>query len=172
MVREKYISNELVSLVEFLDEDMKEYYNNWFDFETQSGFNMVLNQSYEEYSQRERRQRWLASIVLKSSQQVIGAISLAPFTSPPDLAIWLYKEYRGKGYGTSAFKLGITYCFSVLRLDCIYAGCYEHNDISMKMLAKCGFKRHPNGDCEEQHFLTKEPLMQFDFVLYKKESSN
>ena len=172
MIRKKYISNETVSLVEFLDEDIREYYNNWFDSETQSGFNMVLSQSYEEYLQRDRKQRWLASIVLNDSQQAIGVIALSPSTSPPDLAIWIYRGHRGKGYGTIAFKLGIEYCFDVLRLDCIYAGCYEHNDISKKMLAKCCFKRHPNGDCEEQHFLTKEPVMQFDFVLYKKEIEN
>lgn len=77
-----------------------------------------------------------------------------------------FKQYRNRGYGTQAFLLGIRYCFEELKLDKIYAGCYPHNKTSYKMLMKCGFTPNPSGNIEEKHYLTGEPLTQFDYVLY------
>ena len=168
MVREVYIANETISLVQFVDEDIRDNYNNWLDLATQEGFNFKFNQTYEEYCQKERRQRWIAAIMLNNTKQIIGTIGLSPITSPPDLAIWMYKDFRYNGYGTAAFRLGIEYCFSNLELDYVYAGCYEHNSVSMKMLAKCGFQRHVEGDVTETHFLTNEPIIQYDFIINKK----
>jgi RimJ/RimL family protein N-acetyltransferase len=85
---------------------------------------------------------------------------------PPDLAIIVFKPYRGKGYGTRAFSLGVKYCFDVLSLDYIFAGCYPHNISSMKMLQKCGFQPHPEGNQNEKHYLTGEDIIQLDFIKY------
>ena len=168
MAREIYLSNEVISLVEFLDEDKRGSYDNWLDLETQKGFNFKFSKTFEEYYRKEQRQRWFAAIMLNSTKQIIGNIGLSPVTSPPDLAIWLYRDFRCNGYGTIAFRLGVEYCFNTLGLDFIYAGCYQNNDISMKMLTKCGFQRHISGDANEIHFLTNEPIIQYDFILHKK----
>jgi RimJ/RimL family protein N-acetyltransferase len=54
--------------------------------------------------------------------------------------------------------------FDILKLNRIYAGSYPHNIASQKMLAKCGFKPHPEGNLEEKHYLTGEPIIQYDYV--------
>jgi len=87
---------------------------------------------------------------------------------PPDLAIMLFRPLRGQGYGTVAFALALQYCFDAFGLPEIYAGCYAHNVRSMKMLQKCGFVPHPEGDQEEAHYLDGSPVMQLDFVKYRQ----
>lgn len=86
----------------------------------------------------------------------------------PDLAIMLYKPYRGNGYSTPVFGLALRYCFAHFGFECIYAGCYESNPKSMKMLANCGFVPHTEGNCNETHFLDGTPIVQYDFVTYRK----
>lgn len=164
--RRVYIGDDTLSLVSYVFEDTVDSYNNWFDPETQSGYNFILKDTLEEYSNRKIRQRWIASIMLNETKKIIGTIGLSPENTPPDLAIQIYKPFRNRGYGTNAFTLGIHYCFDMLKLDRIYAGCYSHNTASRKMLIKCGFLPNPSGDIQETHFLTGEPITQFEYVLY------
>jgi RimJ/RimL family protein N-acetyltransferase len=84
--------------------------------------------------------------------------------TPPDLALMIYKPYRGMGYGTRAFALGVRYCFEVLNLDTIFAGCYPHNTASMKMIEKCGFRPYPEDNQQEKHYLTGEDITQIGFI--------
>ncbi len=65
-------------------------------------------------------------------------------------------------------RLAAKYCFESYGFECIYAGCYETNTVSRKMLKSCGFVPHPDGDCHESHYLTGEPITQYDYVLYRK----
>ena len=51
-------------------------------------------------------------------------------------------------------------------LDKIFAGCYPHNAASARMLEKCGFIPHPQGNLNEKHYLTGEDITQYDFVRY------
>ena len=74
---------------------------------------------------------------------------------------------RGQGIGTAAFALAADYCFDVMGLSEVYAGCYEGNVRSRKMLAACGFVPHPEGNCEEVHFRTGEPIIQYDYIKTK-----
>lgn len=39
--------------------------------------------------------------------------------------------------------------------------------MSLKMLKKCGFVPHPEGNEEERHFESGEPVIQLDFVKYR-----
>ncbi|MHC1696303.1 MAG: GNAT family N-acetyltransferase [Eubacteriales bacterium] len=166
MDRKIYISDKILSLAEYIKADDINFYNNWMDTETQNGYNFILKETFEEFSSKEIKQRFLFSIILNKTGYVIGHIGLSPENTPPDLAIWIYKQYRNKSYGTQAFSLGVRYCFEVLKLEKIYAGCYPHNKASYKMLMKCGFTPNPSGNIEEKHYLTGEPLTQFDYVLY------
>jgi len=48
----------------------------------------------------------------------------------------------------------------------IFAGCYPNNTASLKMLKKCGFRPHPDGNQNEKHYLTGDDITQLDFIKY------
>ena len=166
MERKTYISDNLLSLSEYIDsEDDLDNYNCWQDDETKNGYNHNATETFEEWSRMQQTvPRFIATIVRLSDNVSIGSIFLSPENTPPDLAILIYKPFRKQGYGTRAFSLGIKYCFDVLHLGKIYAGCYPHNIGSMKMLEKCGFQPYPEGNRNEKHYLTGEDITQLDFV--------
>ena len=167
-----YLTDGTVSLVEFLETDLFNSYNCWQDESTQRGYNHKRTETFEEFKNRPKNSRFHAIILLNSTEERIGEICISPEDCLPDLAIMLYPNYRYHGYGTAAFRLGIQYCFEVLKLDKIFAGCYEDNKVSMKMLKKCGFVPHPLGNIAEKHYLTGEPITQYDFVLKIQQSKS
>jgi len=99
---------------------------------------------------------------------VIGRIGLS--AGLPDLTITIFREYRNQQYGTMAFLLGVRYCIEILKLDKIYAGCFEDNIASRKMIEQCGFKRNPEGDDIEKHIFTDEDRLQLDFMISRAET--
>ena len=168
MVRKAFISNEALSLCEYIHSvDDINGYNCWLDEDTERGFNFRMSSTFEEFSKQPVRSRFLATIVRCSDNSSIGQIFLSPKNTLPDLAIMLYKPYRGMGYGAQAFALGAEYCFDKFGLERIYAGCYPHNSASHAMLMKCGFERNLSGDTTENHYLTGEEIVQKDFVKYR-----
>lgn len=48
---------------------------------------------------------------------------------------------RGKGYGTDAINTIVSYAFSELRLNCIFANILAYNEASVHLFEKCGFSR-------------------------------
>ena len=48
---------------------------------------------------------------------------------------------RGKGYGTDAINAILSYAFSELRLNCIFANILSYNEASVHLFEKCGFSR-------------------------------
>lgn len=168
MNRKIYIANQDLSLAEYCPEiDNNDYYACWQDPDTQNGYNHKISSSPEEFRSRPIRSRFLAVILRNQDSEPLGIVSLSPESSLPDLAIMLYRPYRGKGYGTGAFALAAKYCLETFHLKCLYAGCYETNTASLKMLKTCGFVPHPEGNCHETHYLTGEPVIQYDFVLHR-----
>ncbi len=166
MARKTYISDDAINLSEYIDsEDDFNCYSCWNDEETQSGYNHKITRTFEEWKNGTTiKSRFIATIIRISDNACIGTIFLSPEDTPPDLAIMIYKPYRKHGYGTAAFALGAKYCFENLGLCKIYAGCYSHNNSSMKMLEKCGFVPHPEGNMQEKHYLTGEDIIQLDFI--------
>jgi len=173
--RKVYIKNDIISLTEHLPEDNEELYNGWLDEEVQKGFNFKLDKTFDEWLSRniEREEFHLTSncaVILNENNKLIGSIGVSMFPDEPDdLSIRIFKPYRKQGFGTMAFALGAKYCFDVLGLEKIYAGCYPDNIRSMKMIEKCGFVSHPEGNVAEKHYITGEPVTQFDFVLCKND---
>ena len=166
MNRKIYAAGSVLSLAAYCPEsDDRSCYECWCDPATQDGYNFSMTKTFEEFSQRPSRCRLEAVIIRNEDKLPLGIITLSPEGSLPDLAIMLYKPYRGMGYGTAAFALAAQYCLEAFDLDCIYAGCYETNNISQKMLKSCGFLPHPDGNSLETHYLTGNPIMQYDFVL-------
>lgn len=170
MTRNIYTTNAELSLAEYCPAiDDKLHYECWQDPATQDGYNYKMHDSFEEFCSRPIRSRLLAVIIRNTDNTPLGIVSLSPEGSPPDLAIMLYKPYRGKGYGRNAFDLAAKYCMETFELECIYAGCYETNVISQKMLKSCGFIPFPEGDSHEKHYLTGEPITQHDYVRQRRE---
>lgn len=166
MNRKVYIANENLSLAEYCPAmDNEPYFECWQDPATQDGYNYKMRDTLEEFCVRPTRSRLLAVIIRNEDSKPLGIVSLSPEDSLPDLAIMLYKPYRGQGYGTNAFSLAAKYCMEAFGFDCLYAGCFETNEVSRKMLQACGFVPNPDGDSHETHYLTGKPITQHDYVL-------
>ena len=171
MERKIYISDDVICLSEYIDQvDDLDCYNCWNDEETQNGYNINFTKSFDEWvRETEIKSRFIATVIRHSDGACVGSIFLSPIDTPPDLAFMIYKPYRKQGYGTRAFMLGIKYCFEVLKLDKIFAGCYKLNSSSWKIIERCGFIPHPQGNMQDKHRLTGEDITQFDFVRHNSQ---
>ena len=164
-MRTIYMEDDVVALAEYIGElDAADGYRCWQDVDTQKGYNFRRTGSLEEYIKEGIHSRFIATIVRKSDGLCVGSIFLSPEGTLPDLAIMIYRPHRRNGYATRAFSLGTKYCFEVLGLACVYAGCYQGNQASLRMLERCGFVPHPEGNQNEKHFITGAPIVQLDFV--------
>jgi len=169
MDRKKYIENDVLCLAECLEADNKILYESWNEHETIWGYNWKIPHSFDEYCTNFKNDNssnswsWGAVIMRLEDNAVIGRIGLS--AGLPDLTITIFKAYRNQQYGTMAFLLGVRYCFEILKLDKIYAGCFEDNIASRKMIEQCGFKRNPEGDDIEGHIFTDEDRLQLDFMI-------
>lgn len=56
-----------------------------------------------------------------------------------EVGYWVGEPYWGKGIATEAVKQITTYAFSELSLTRLYAGVYEYNKASMRVLQKAGY---------------------------------
>jgi len=166
--RTVYTGDDIIILSEYIPSlDVHDRYACWSDADTQSGYNHKFSETFEEFTGMNTTSRLSATIMRKTDCARVGGIFMSS-EDAPDLAIMIYKPYRGMGYGTRTFMLGSEYCLNELGCEMIYAGCYTHNTASMKMLLKCGFVPHPEGNLHEKHYLTGEDIVQYDFVKYKR----
>lgn len=56
-----------------------------------------------------------------------------------ELGYWIGESYWGKGIATKAVNLITQYGFDELELQRIFAGAFEHNKASQRVLEKCGY---------------------------------
>ena len=164
MQRHTYISNNILSLVEYWKCDDNALYEDWLDPDTQKGYNGIYFTSFEDFSNRDIKLRFSAMIELNDTKEIVGAVAISPPETIADLSIQIFSPYRNRGYGTSAFALATKYAFETLNIAEIYAGAFPDNIASQKMLKKCGYVRHPNGDIFGQHYLTGEEIIQMDYI--------
>jgi len=169
--RSTYISNGILSLVEYRKSDDRALYENWLDPGTQKGYNGVYVTTFENFQTREIRQRFFAMIRVESTDEIIGAVGISPPETEPDLAIWIYEPYRRKGYGTLAFALATKYAMETLKTGELHAGVFPGNIGSMKMLERCGYVPYPEGNIPEKHYITGEDIVQRDSIYSPGESS-
>jgi RimJ/RimL family protein N-acetyltransferase len=73
-----------------------------------------------------------------------GNIGIHPgsdvYSRSAELGYFIGEKYWGKGITTRAVKLIVDFTFAQLDIDKIYAGIFEYNYASMKVLEKNGFK--------------------------------
>ena len=167
MNRKKYIENNVICLAERLESDNEILCESWNEKETVWGYNWKLPYSFDEYCENFKNDNnsnnWGAVIMRLEDNEIIGRIGIS--AGLPDLTVTIFKPYRNQRYGTMAFSLGVRYCFETLKLAKIYAGCYEDNISSRKMIEHCGFRRNPDGDVIDPHIFTGEDRLQLDFVI-------
>ncbi len=74
---------------------------------------------------------------------LVGVVGLEPqsdvYAHTCEIGYWLGEEFWGKGIATYAVMLATDYAFQTLAMYRIYAGVFEHNEASMKVLEKAGF---------------------------------
>lgn len=156
-----YIENKNIALIPYTHEDDADMYTCWQDHDTQRGYNCRFSLSYEEFSSTEISAFPFWCVILdKNVHTKLGVLRLGPDPKEPDLAIWIYPLFRGKGIGTNAFYLALDYIFSTLPYDTISAGCYEDNVVSLKMLHRLEFIHIPEEDISEKNCFTGEHTRQ------------
>ncbi len=82
--------------------------------------------------------------IILDDNELCGVISLVPqndvYRMTAELGYWIGEEYWGRGIATKAIGLITEYGFNQLNLERIYAGIFEFNKASMKVLEKNGYK--------------------------------
>lgn len=58
-----------------------------------------------------------------------------------EVGYWIGEPFWGKGIATQAIRQIVSYGFSTLDINRIFAGAYSHNKASMKALENCGFQK-------------------------------
>jgi len=164
MDRKVYASNGAISLVEYHKCDDRALYENWQDVDTQKGYNGVYYIDYEAFEHRTLKNRFFAMIKQNSTGELIGAVGVSRPETTPDLAIWIFKPYRRKGFGTAAFALTTKYLTEVLEITELHAGAFPDNAGSQKMLRRCGYAPYPAGNISEKHYITGEDIVQMDYI--------
>ena len=151
------IENDTIGLAQYTHADDMDLFSCWQNIDTQKGYNGIFNQSFDEFQKFSIEQfKFWVTVTDKKTNHKVGVLRLGPDDVCPDLAIWIYPQYRNKGYGTKSFTLALTYIFSHYPYQEISAGCYADNTNSLKMLERIGFLHYPDGDTAETNCFTGE----------------
>jgi RimJ/RimL family protein N-acetyltransferase len=107
----------------------------------------------KEHYRLEKEKSHTFGITLKQKDRVIGVISLFNMdykNRKAEIGYWLGKRYWNQGVMREAVKLILHFGFKVIKLHRIYAGLFERNTASKKVLEKSGFKLE--GKLKESRF--------------------
>ena len=82
---------------------------------------------------------------ITKKNMLVGCIGIHPkedvYRFSAEIGYWIGEPYWGQGLATAALKLIINYGFETLGMTKLYAGCFEFNKASQKVLVKAGFRR-------------------------------
>lgn len=149
------VEDSLIGLTPYTHNDDSDMFSCWLDMDTQRGYNCTYEQALEGFRRFEiERFLFWVTIVDKELNRKVGSLRLGLDDPCPDLAIWIYPQYRHKGYGTRSFALALKYIFSNFQYLEIAAGCLEDNFYSMRIIKKLGFIHYPDGDVVETDCFT------------------
>ncbi len=92
------------------------------------------------------RAKYYFAVVLKATGTIIGEAGFtieasAEHGGRADLGYFLLPAYWGQGYAAEATRLMLAFCFTVLKLHKVTAGCDAENTASEKVMKKCGMQR-------------------------------
>ncbi|MBN2095398.1 MAG: GNAT family N-acetyltransferase [Candidatus Aenigmarchaeota archaeon] len=100
-----------------------------------------IKQSRDEAKEGKRKD---FGITLKKSGRVIGVFSIFGINKKAgkaEIGYWLGESYWGRGLGTEAMELAVSYCFAQLSLVKIWARVRRGNTASRRLLEKSGFSK-------------------------------
>jgi len=128
---------------------------------------IVLAESLQE-NDRRTRTKFHFAIVLRENNAIIGDAGFtiedrAQSGGVADLGYFLLQPYWGQGYATEAAGLILGYCFTVLKLHKVTAGCHAENLASERVMIKCGMMREAYR--RKQHFLRGEWRDRVEYAL-------
>lgn len=107
-----------------------------------------------------------ASIVLKSSQKIIGTAMIVNFdkkANHAEVGYVFHKDFWGKGYGTEAVVLMSSFAFNELKLHKLHACIVDANIGSSRVLEKNGFELE--GRLKDYFYIDDK---YFDEIIYGK----
>jgi ribosomal-protein-alanine N-acetyltransferase len=82
-------------------------------------------------------------LALVINDEVVGSVGVFPqsdvYRLSAEIGYWLAPYYWNRGYMALAIKSIVDYVFSNSDIVRIYAGVFEHNAASARVLTKCGF---------------------------------
>jgi RimJ/RimL family protein N-acetyltransferase len=82
------------------------------------------------------------------------------FRRSAEIGYWLGEDYWGRGIVTQAVREVTEYAFSKFDLCRIYAGVFEWNPASMRVLEKCGYRL----EARMKKAITKDGKTIDDFI--------
>ena len=167
------IENDRIGLTQYTHDDDYDMFLCWQDRDTQKGYNGIFDQSFDDFRVHDiDRFKFWVTVVDKSSNTKVGTLRLGLDETCPDLAIWIYPQYRNRGYGKASFALALKYLFSNYPHNELSAGCFEDNHNSRRILEQLGFVRVPEKDETEENCFTGEPTVQQEYRLNRTDFLN
>ncbi|WP_299550192.1 GNAT family protein [Seonamhaeicola sp.] len=118
----------------------------WDISSTQTPFSKFIIKQYIENAHKDIYEVKQLRLVISSYKDVpLGMIDIYDFdfkNSRAGIGILIKdSKTRGKGYGTEALKLLVSYCFAHLGLHQLYCNISEENETSIKLFKSQGFKQ-------------------------------
>lgn len=118
----------------------------WEISNTQTPFSKFLIKQYIENAHKDIYEvKQLRLVISNYKDQALGMIDIYDFdfkNSRAGIGILLKDlNNRGKGYGTEALKLLVSYCFTHLGLHQLYCSISEENKKSITLFEKQGFQK-------------------------------
>ncbi len=86
---------------------------------------------------------YYASVVLKSTQKIIGTVMIFNINQDArhaEIGYVFHKDYWGQGYGTKSVMLMVKFAFESLKLHKLHARVVDSNIGSIRVLEKNGFE--------------------------------
>ena len=145
-----YWQNDLVRLRAWAFEDWEEAYPSYFDSEGRFLLQEEVElppvaASIQEESRRfadlSPETRRLMFAIETLDEVAVGGLNLNSMNERNgtfSIGIWIWVDFRGKGYGTAAMRILLKYAFLERRLNKLNSGCVEGNVGSTKMHGKLG----------------------------------
>jgi len=118
----------------------------WYLSNTQTPYSKFLIKQYLDAAQKdiyEAKQLRLA--ISNYDNEILGLIDIFDFdfvNKRAGVGILISDaENRGKGVGSEALKLLVSYCFTHLHLHQLFCNISEDNEVSIKLFTKLGFEK-------------------------------
>ena len=91
-----------------------------------------------------KKEKPKVTFAIEDNNKLCGVIGLVlqkdVYKHSAEIGYWIGEPFWRKGIATNAVKQMVEYAFQELKLERIFAGIFEYNKASMRVLDKCGFQ--------------------------------